>query len=167
MKNFITEISKSPTQITTITHRRINIDVARVGARLCKFISLNQSKLEQDLSDKTVVRFLTELQSIYDEMEFLTKKFKADQKKRRAELISPDKKKRSGPVTRLEKKDKEKYESNHHLTARQHAHFPIYVATPPYTKGDIPQHVDDYVHHLLNALEQAKQAYEEIEKKVH
>jgi len=71
------------------------------------------------------------------------------------------KKKKSGPFLLNRSKDRDKNHTD--LTTR----FPVYISTPPYVKGEVPEAVDDYVHHLLSALEQAKQAYEELEKKVH
>jgi len=184
MRNFVTEIS-NPAHVLPLSPDKkknysVKIDIAGVGARLCKYISNNLPKLEQELPDRTVVRFITELQTIYDEMEFLTRKFKADQKKRRdhqntVALISPDsnkKKKSSGPLVlrsrESDKKEKEKEnEKEKVLEIRERHPFPFYISIPPYKKGDIPDPVDDYVHHLLNALDLARQAYEEIEKKVY
>jgi len=101
-------------------------------------------------------------------MIFLTKKFKADQKKRRdlqsTIIISPDsssKKKKSGPLI-LRSRDSDKRVDHRHP-------FPFYNSIPPYTKGDIPEHIDEYIHHLLTALEQARTAYDELdrEKRIH
>jgi hypothetical protein len=103
-------------------------------------------------------------------MEFLTKKFKTDQKKRRdlqsSLNISPDSasKKKKSTLT-LRSRDSDKREKSNDFRDRHP--FPFYISVPPYNKGDIPDSIDEYIHHLLSSLEQAKQAYEELEKKIH
>jgi len=66
---------------TNILVNEIDQDV--ILARLCHYISSHQKALEDVIPDKYIVSFLAELGIVFDEMKFLWKNYKNQQKKRR------------------------------------------------------------------------------------
>jgi len=156
MKQFVDEISTPLETLTCTMQVHPQIDLPHALARMCRYISDSIILLEQAIPDKHAVKFIAELSILSDEMEFLGKKFKADQKKRRAETRATNqateeqwKRKRSISIGRRKEK-----------VVSKEVPFPEFNTVIPYNKGDVPEHVDEYVLHLLEALEQAKRAYD-------
>jgi len=129
-------------------------------ARLCTIIEKYSSILETGLPDRTVAVFLRELEDLTNEMQFLNKKFKTDQKRTRKEIVAEETEKR---LRNSEESPKRKTftlspKKNNRASRDQLTVFPEYNPIPPFTKEEVDPKVWAYVESLLQALEHAKSA---------
>jgi len=129
-------------------------------ARLCTIIEKYSSILETGLPDRTVAVFLRELEDLTNEMQFLNKKFKTDQKRTRKEIVAEETEKR---LRNSEESPKRKTftlspKKNNRASRDQITVFPEYNPIPPFTKEEVDPKVWAYVESLLQALEHAKSA---------